>query len=50
VARKAPPAAKGAATQSLVKLDRAVKPGGKRIDLGPKAPAGDARDEEFVRG
>jgi len=50
VARKAPPAAKGAATQSLVKLDRAVKPGGKRIDLGPKAPAGDARDDEFVRG
>ena len=47
--RKAPAAAKGAATQSLVKLDRAVKPGGKRIELGPKA-AGDARDEEFVRG
>jgi methyl-accepting chemotaxis protein len=37
------------ATRSLAKLDRAVKPSGKRIDLGSKAPAADARDEEFVR-
>ena len=37
-------------TASLAKLDRAVKPGGKRIDLGAKAPTTDARDDEFVRG
>lgn len=37
------------ATQSLAKLAGAVRPAGKRIDLGVKAQAADARDDEFVR-
>lgn len=46
-----PKTASGGAAGSLVKLDRAIRPAaGKRIDLGVKAPAGDARDDEFVRG
>ncbi len=47
---KAKPAGAAATAQSLAKLDKAVKGGGKRIDLGAKAPAADARDDEFVRG